>query len=127
MIKVYTISKKGIVLLSQEIINNKHIPLCTDVEKVLTIMPEKNKIDIVKFRDYHMQAMQPFMIIADFDTYTNKLNQIKPNPYSNPEVYKSNAEKAVCLTCNNPNLTNNPHTYQYYCKKSRIFIWIQTW
>ena len=23
-----------------------------------------------------MQAMQPFMIIADFQTYTNKLNQI---------------------------------------------------
>ena len=24
-----------------------------------------------------MQAMQPFMIIADFETYTNKLHQIK--------------------------------------------------
>ena len=29
-------------------------------------------------QNYHMQAMQPFMIIADFETYTNKLNQIKP-------------------------------------------------
>ena len=25
-----------------------------------------------------MQTMQPFMIIADFETFTNKLNQIKP-------------------------------------------------
>ena len=55
-----------------------HVPLFTDVENVLTIMPEQNKNDTVKFRDYHMKAMQPFMIIADFETYTNKLNQIKP-------------------------------------------------
>ena len=122
-------------------------------------MPEKNKIDIVKFRDYHMQAMQAFMIIADFERYTNKLNQIKrhsfamfthcvfnesnnkltyytgkdqldeffydltyhvnriskikakPSPNSNPDVYKSNAEKAICLFCNNPILTNNPLGY----------------
>ena len=25
-----------------------------------------------------MQTMQPFMIIANFETYTNKLNQMKP-------------------------------------------------
>ena len=122
-------------------------------------MSEKNKIDIVKFRDYHMQAMQAFMIIADFERYTNKLNQIKPHsfamfthcvfnesnnkltyytgkdqldeffydltyhvnriskikakpsPNSNPDVYKSNAEKAICLFCNNPILTNNPLGY----------------
>ena len=129
-------------------------------------MPEKNKIDIVKFRDYHMQAMEPFMITANFETYTNKLNQIKPhsfamfthcvfnesnnkltyytgkdqldeffndltyhvnriskikakpNPYSDTHVYKSNAEKTICLICNNPILTNNPHAHRYYCKKT---------
>ena len=59
---------------SEEKLEIIHIPLCTDVENVLTIMPEKNQNDIVKFRDYHSQAMQPFMIIADFETYTNKLN-----------------------------------------------------
>ena len=45
-------------------------------------MPERNKNDIVKFRDYHMQAKQPFMIIADFEAYTNKLNQIKPYSFA---------------------------------------------
>ena len=35
-------------------------------------MPEKDKNDIIKFTDFHMQTMQPFMIIADFETYTNK-------------------------------------------------------
>ena len=28
------------------------IPLCTDVENVLTVIPEKN--EFVKFRDYNM-------------------------------------------------------------------------
>ena len=63
---------------SEEKLENIHIPLCTNVENVFTVMPEKNKNDTVKFRDYHMQKMQPSIIIADFETYTNKLNQIKP-------------------------------------------------
>ena len=29
-----------------------------------------------------MQIIQPFMIIADFETYTNKLNQIKPYSFA---------------------------------------------
>ena len=29
-----------------------------------------------------MQTMQPFMIIADFETYTDKLNQIKPYSFA---------------------------------------------
>ena len=137
MIKVYTTVK------TTEKLNYTHILLYTNVENVLTIMPEKNKNDTVKFRDYHMQKMQSFMIIADFETYTNKLIQIrpysfamfthcifnesnnkltyftgkdclneflndltyhvnwiskikaKPNPHSNPNVYKSNSENTV--------------------------------
>ena len=113
-----------------------------------------------------MQAMQPFMIIADFETYTNKLNQIKPysiamftdcifnennnkltnytgedcldeffndltyhvnqineikakpNPCSNPNVYKSNVENTICLICNNEILTNNHHAYRCYREKT---------
>ena len=29
-----------------------------------------------------MQVMDPFMIIADYETYTNKLNQIKPYAFA---------------------------------------------
>ena len=113
-----------------------------------------------------MQTMQPFMVIADFETYTDKLNQIKPysyamfttcifnesnnklthytgenflheffndltyrvirinkikakpNPYSNPDVYKCNAGNTICLICNNKTLTDNPHARPYYCKKT---------
>ena len=46
-------------------------------ENELTVMPKKNKNNIT-VKDFHMQTMQPFMIIADFETYTIKLNQIKP-------------------------------------------------
>ena len=40
-------------------------------------MAGKNKHVIVKFRDNHEQAIQPFFIIANFQTCTDKLNQIK--------------------------------------------------
>ena len=104
--------------------------------------------------------MQPFMIIADFKTYANKLNQVKPysfamfthcifnesnnkltyytgkdcldeffnyltyhvnqiskvkakpNPHSNPNVYKSSFENAIC------SIFNNPHAYRYYCEQA---------
>ena len=61
---------------------------------------KKNKNDTVKFRDYHMQKMQPFMIIADFETHANKLNQIKP--YSFPMftdcVFNENNNKLIHYT-----------------------------
>ena len=34
-------------------------------------MPEKGKNDVVDFKDFNMQSMQPFMIIVDFETYKN--------------------------------------------------------
>ena len=63
-------------------------------------MTEKNKNDIIKFRDYHMQAMQQFIIIADFETYTNKLNQIKPYsfPMFNHCIFKENNNKLTNYT-----------------------------
>ena len=156
---------------SKEKLEKIHTPLCIDNENVLKVMPEKGKNDIVKFRDFHMQIMQSFMIIADFQTYTNESNQIKPysfamfthcifdedkneltsftgencldnffahfnyhvnrinkmktrpNPYSNPKAYKNNTSKTICLICNKEVLTDKPHTYRFYCKKNRLFLW----
>ena len=58
-----------------------------------------------------------------FDHLIQHVNHIyktkaKPNPHSNPDVYKSNPENTIGLICNNPILTNNPHAYQYYCIKT---------
>ena len=103
------------------------------------------------------------MIIADFKTYANKLNQVKPysfamftrcifnesnnkltyyagkdcldeffndltyhvnqinkvkakpNPHSNPNVYKSSFENAICL------IFNNPHHIDIIVKKQDIY------
>ena len=51
-------------------------------------MHEKN--DIVKFRDYNMQKMQIFMMIADFERHANKLNQIKPYSFAMVAHYTFN-------------------------------------
>ena len=45
-------------------------------------MPEKGKNDIVVFKGFYIQTIQPFTIIADFETYTNNLNQIKPYSFA---------------------------------------------
>ena len=67
MIRDCIIAKSVIVHLNQKK-NQKKVrtPLCLDNENVLTIMPERGKNNIVKFKDFHMQIIQPFMIIADF-------------------------------------------------------------
>ena len=44
-----------------------HIPLCTNKENSLWIMPEKGKNVIVEFKDFHMQTIQPFMAIVSFE------------------------------------------------------------
>ena len=41
-------------------------------------MREADKNDTVKFKDYHMQIKQPFMIIADFETYEKQSKELKP-------------------------------------------------
>ena len=66
---LYYCKKRYCSFQSEEKLENIHIPLSTNTKNVLTIMPEKNKNDIVKCRDYHMQAVETFMIIADFETY----------------------------------------------------------
>ena len=73
----YALKRKHLVEL---LIIMRYIPLCTNVENVLTIILELNKNDAyhIMKRDYHMQKMQPFTTIADYETYTNKLNQTKP-------------------------------------------------
>ena len=65
---------------SKDKLEKIHKPLCVDNENVLKVMPEKGKNNIVKFKNFHTQIIQPFMIIADFEMYTNELNEI--NPYS---------------------------------------------
>ena len=83
-----------------------------------------------------MQTMDPFMIIADFETYTNKLNQIKPYSFAmfTHCIFNENKSKLTNYTGNDsldklfndltyhvnrinkikskPNLYSNPNLYQ---------------
>ena len=45
-------------------------------------MREADKNDTVKFKNCHMQIMQPFMIIADFETYTKQSKKLKPYSFA---------------------------------------------
>ena len=56
----------------------------------------------------------------DLAYHVNQINKIKakPNPYPNPNVCKNNVENTICIIYNNQILTNNPHVYPYYCKKT---------
>ena len=48
-----------------------------------------------------MRAMQPFMIIADFETYTNKLNQIISYSFAmfTHGIFNKNNNKLKNYTC----------------------------
>ena len=60
-------------------------------------------------------------IFVHLKYHANKINKIKakPNPYSNSNAYKNNANKTICLICNNEILTDKPNVYHYYCKKKQ--------
>ena len=66
-------------------------------------MPEKGINNIVKFKDYHMKIIQPFMIIADFETYRNKLNQIKPYSFAmfTHCIFNKDNNELTCYTGKN--------------------------
>ena len=66
-------------------------------------MPEKDKNNIVKFKDFHMQTTQPFMIITDFETYTNKLHQIKSYSFAmfTHCVFDEDKNELTCFTGKN--------------------------
>ena len=93
-----------------------------------------------------MQAMQPFMIIAYFETYTNKVNQIKPYLFGmfTHCVFDENNNELAHFTGKNcldklfvhlkyhvnqineikakPNLYSNPNTYKNNANKTISLI-----
>ena len=66
-------------------------------------MPEKGKNDIVVFKGFYIQTIQPFTIIADFETYANNLNQIKPYSFAmfTHSIFDENHNKLTCYTGKN--------------------------
>ena len=80
--------------------NNKDI--CIQVNGTQEIqMPDKNN-NILKFTNYHKQLPVPFVIYADFEAITQKIQGCKPNnDYSYTEAYQKQKDcgygyKVVC-------------------------------
>ena len=127
---------------SKEKLEKIHTPLCSDNENVPTIMPERGINNIVKLKDFHKQIIQPFMIIADFETYTNKLDQIKPYLFAmfTHCIFNEDNNELTCYTGKNcldyffthlkyhvnkidkiktrPNLYSNPTAYKNNANKT---------
>ena len=99
---------------SKEKLEKIHIPLCLDNDNVLRIMPDRGINNIIKFKDFHMQIIQPFMIIDDFETYTNKLNQIKPCSFAmfTHCIFNEDNHELTCYT--GKNCLHNFFTYLKY-------------
>ena len=100
---MYYCKKSYCSFKSNEKLGKIQMPLCIDNENILTIMPEKYKNNIVKFKDFHMQTTQPFMIITDFEAYTNKLNQIKSYSFAMFTlcVFYEDNNQLTCFTAKN--------------------------
>ena len=64
-------------------------------------MPEK--IGIVEFKDFHIPTIQPFIIIANFETYINDWNQIKPYSFAifTHSIFDENHNELICYTGKN--------------------------
>ena len=66
-------------------------------------MPERRKNNIIKFKNFHIQTIQKCMIAADFETYTNQLNPIKPYSFAMFMhcIFDENNNKLSCFTGKN--------------------------
>ena len=73
------------------------------IELSLHCHARKNKIDIKKFKNFYMQAIQPSIIIADFETSTNSPNRVKPYSFAMVTycIYDINNNKLSHYTGNN--------------------------
>ena len=87
---------------SSERVLNNHKDNCIQINGTQAVnMPEKGN-NILKFNNYHKQQPVPFVIYADFEAITEKINGCKPNnDKSYTEAYQKHTDcgygyKVVC-------------------------------
>ena len=57
---------------------NKHLEYCSNYKAVKIKMPEKGAV--LKFKNYHMSEKAPFMIYADTESLTKRIQSCEPDP-----------------------------------------------
>ena len=77
---------------SSEDISNNHETNFIKIacSPLITIMPDKDNNNILKFQNFHKQLQVPFVIYADFEAITEKAQDSLPN---NEESYTESYQK----------------------------------
>ena len=70
----------------------------SNVDSIKTIMPEKYENDITKFTNIYKTQDVPFVIYADFESFTEKISTCENNPdKSFTNQYQHQTPSGFCL------------------------------
>ena len=84
---------------------NKHKVYCSSNEDVKVEMPKEGSI--LKFKSFFRQMRVPFVVYADFECTTEKLDTNQPNPEANyTKQYQKHTPSGFCyyIKCFNDNV-----------------------
>ena len=74
---------------------NKHKESCSSNEAVRVVMPEEGST--IKFKHFFKQMRVPFVIYADFESFTERLHTSQPNPESSyTKQYQKHIPSGFC-------------------------------
>ena len=88
--------RRCLTAFGSEALLSKHQILCSDHDVALVKMPTKEH-NIVKFRNTKHQQQIPFVIVADFEAVTKKIDTCEPNSNSSYSMSYQKHE-AVCFS-----------------------------
>ena len=99
----------------KEYLEKAHYPLCMHGKNVLARIPERGK-NVHKFRDFCMQVLEPLIIIADFETYTNELHEIHPYSFGmlTHSIHDELKKPNNFTNCTGKNCLDNCFTHSKY-------------
>ena len=93
--KIY-ICKRCFTHFSKEELFQKHIEYCSSNESIAVKMPTRNSK--LSFNNYYKQLPIPFLVYADFECFTQPINNCSPNPEDSYTLdYQKHEPSGFCL------------------------------
>ena len=81
---------------TKEELLDKHIEYCTNNKVAVVGMPTKNTF--LHFKNYYKQLPIPFVVYADFESFTKPMNSCSPNPKESYNYnYQMHVPSGFCL------------------------------
>ena len=91
------ICKKCLSHFTKKELLKKHINYCNNNETMLVKMSTK-KNNILKFKNYFKKLPLPFVIYADFESFTIPINTCQPNPEKSfTQSYQKHEPNSFCI------------------------------